>query len=259
MHKKVSSDSKIEFFSIDCKTRPLTKNLTYVVSNNLPYPINVARNVARLNAKTHYVFASDVELYPSENIIPRFLRLVENMKKKNSNFATKRQVFVLPVFEVKSGIQPPTRKEDLRTLMKRKVAVSFHQYVCDVCHRIPHLDRWLATKGSPIALKIFMTTVQTIKFGWEPFFIGTNKDPLFDERLTWNGKNNKMQVSHELCYLRYDLHILDDAFLVHAPGIKMFDRNNKLRQPFMAKNRRIFRKILKQLREKYKTVECGVS
>ncbi|XP_013780779.1 beta-1,4-glucuronyltransferase 1-like [Limulus polyphemus] len=167
------------------------------VSNNLPYPINVARNVARLNAKTHYVFASDVELYPSENIIPRFLRLVENMKKKNSNFATKRQVFVLPVFEVKSGIQPPTKKSDLKTLMETNLAISFHQYVCDVCHRIPNLDGWLQTNGSIDSLKIFITTKRKYHgrlFGWEPFFIGTNQDPLFDERLVWNGRVNKMQV-----------------------------------------------------------------
>ncbi|XP_076363357.1 beta-1,4-glucuronyltransferase 1-like [Tachypleus tridentatus] len=258
MKKKVSSHSKNQLFSINCKSKPLSKGETYVRLNNLPYPINVARNVARLNAKTHYVFASDVELYPSENIIPRFLRLVENVKNGSSNFTTKRQVFVLPVFEVRSGIQPPTRKEDLRALMKRKDAISFHQYVCDVCHRIPDLNRWLVTKGSPITLKIFMTTVKAVRYGWEPFFIGTNNEPLFDERLTWNGKQNKMQVTHELCYLGYDIHILDDAFLVHAPGIKMFDRN-KFRQPFIAKNRRIFNQILKQLREKYKREECGLS
>ena len=32
---------------------------------NLTYPVNVARNVAREAANTHFIFPSDVELYPS--------------------------------------------------------------------------------------------------------------------------------------------------------------------------------------------------
>ncbi len=32
---------------------------------------------------------------------------------------------------------------------------------------------------------------------WEPFFIGTNSEPLFGETLTWEGRGNKMtQVFH---------------------------------------------------------------
>lgn len=27
---------------------------------------------------------------------------------------------------------------------------------------------------------------------WEPIYIGTNKDPLYDERLSWEGKSDKM-------------------------------------------------------------------
>ncbi|GIX80966.1 uncharacterized protein CEXT_643011 [Caerostris extrusa] len=40
-------------------------------SKKLPYPINVARNVARQLAGTRYVLASDIELYPSLHIVPR--------------------------------------------------------------------------------------------------------------------------------------------------------------------------------------------
>ena len=29
---------------------------------------------------------------------------------------------------------------------------------------------------------------------WEPFFIGTHDDPLFDERLSWEGHHNKMTM-----------------------------------------------------------------
>ena len=37
---------------------------TYRHRLNLDYPVNVARNVARVTANTHFVFPSDVELYP---------------------------------------------------------------------------------------------------------------------------------------------------------------------------------------------------
>lgn len=37
---------------------------------------------------------------------------------------------------------------------------------------------------------------------WEPIYIGTNKEPFYDERLSWEGKSDKMtQVSFK--YLNY--------------------------------------------------------
>ncbi len=35
---------------------------------------------------------------------------------------------------------------------------------------------------------------------WEPIYIGTNDEPLYDERLTWDGKRDKMSqvgVDHD--------------------------------------------------------------
>lgn len=42
-------------------------------------------------------------------------------------------------------------------------------------------------------MTIYVSTKRQFKFRhWEPFFIGTNNDPGYDERLTWEGKFNKM-------------------------------------------------------------------
>lgn len=42
-------------------------------------------------------------------------------------------------------------------------------------------------------LGIFHTAKRTDDFvSWEPFYIGTNADPYFDERLSWEGKQDKM-------------------------------------------------------------------
>ena len=55
---------------------------------------------------------------------------------------------------------------------------------------------------------------------WEPIYIGTNSEPLYDERLTWEGRSDKMAQGFKLCLLNYEFHILDNAFLIHKPGIK---------------------------------------
>lgn len=71
---------------------------------------------------------------------------------------------------------------------------------------------------------------------WEPVYIGTQREPLYSELLTWEGQQDKMaQVfdflysstinkkkmqMYEMCLLDYRFIILDGAFLVHSPGVK---------------------------------------
>ena len=42
---------------------------SYRSTNNLTYPVNVGRNIARQTATSHFVFPSDIELYPSPGIV----------------------------------------------------------------------------------------------------------------------------------------------------------------------------------------------
>ena len=44
---------------------PSKQFVSYRSMNNLTYPVNVGRNIARQSAISHFVFASDIELYPS--------------------------------------------------------------------------------------------------------------------------------------------------------------------------------------------------
>ena len=48
----------------------------YKSLKNLTYPINVGRNIARKAVNTYFVFACDIELYPSLNLIPQFLQMI---------------------------------------------------------------------------------------------------------------------------------------------------------------------------------------
>jgi len=43
---------------------------------------------------------------------------------------------------------------------------------------------------------------------------------MYDERLTWEGRSDKMSQGYKMCVLGYEFHILDNAFLIHRPGIK---------------------------------------
>lgn len=57
-------------------------------------------------------------------------------------------------------------------------------------------------------------------YRWEPIYIGTNSEPFYDERLSWEGRRDKMSQGYALCVLDYEFHILNNGFLVHKPGIK---------------------------------------
>lgn len=49
---------------------------TYKRQHSLLYPINLARNLARHHSQTHFVFANDVELFPSLNLVEEFFKMV---------------------------------------------------------------------------------------------------------------------------------------------------------------------------------------
>lgn len=95
-----------------------TTLITILKVNNLRYPINVLRNVARSNAETYFVLASDIELYPSANLAHLFLDMLQNMRILHNANNNKRMVFVLPVFEVLANETVPTTKPQLVNLQR---------------------------------------------------------------------------------------------------------------------------------------------
>lgn len=84
----------------------------YKNRQNLTYPINMARNIAKVNSQTHFTFPSDIELYPTKNFISKFLEFI----RRNPHYAVKesRSVFVLPVFEILAGYQVSSLSSFLR-------------------------------------------------------------------------------------------------------------------------------------------------
>lgn len=176
---------------------------------NLTYPVNLLRNVARQNAPTHYVLASDSELYPSINMICLFF----DMLRRNRWLINldKPKVFVLPIFEVYSNQTAPVTKTELVwhvssslystslninilqvEKLKTGLAVPFHQKVCPSCHSVPKSKEWLEAVVKDTLNVFHIAKRHNPNQFWEPIYIGTQNDPLYDERLTWEGKMDKM-------------------------------------------------------------------
>ena len=82
------------------------KVAVYKKENNLKFPINVLRNVARRAALTHFVFASDIELYPSIGLVDAFFDLImrntslveSGENKYNTPYIIIQLIFVIKVF-----------------------------------------------------------------------------------------------------------------------------------------------------------------
>lgn len=197
---------------------PNRTETTYRHRLGLDYPVNVARNVARLSAATHFVFPSDIELYPSPNLINDFLSMV----KRNPKELQRKQprVFVNSIFEIAANHSLPNNKAELVTLLNSNTVIPFHKTVCPQCHKIPKAIEWPAAEIKP-GMNVFYVGKRMKPFQhWEPIYIGTNQEPLYDERLSWEGRSDKMAQGFKLCLLNYEFQILDNAFLIHRPGIK---------------------------------------
>ncbi|XP_049938774.1 beta-1,4-glucuronyltransferase 1-like [Schistocerca serialis cubense] len=188
------------------------------------YPVNVARNVAREAATTHYVLPVDIELFPSPGLLPDFLHMLRRheapLRRPNP------RVFTLPVFEIEAGATPPENKASLLSMLNNGSAIIFHQELCGKCHRFPGYEVW-KTMNVTEGLSVFHIGKRVNYFRhWEPIFIGTQDDPLYDERFSWEGKSDKMTQGYIMCVMDYDFDILDNAFLIHEPGIKTKEMNH---------------------------------
>ncbi|XP_046473213.1 beta-1,4-glucuronyltransferase 1 [Neodiprion pinetum] len=244
--KTVPSSSKVLSEGWNCTLPPPWANVTvskmYKSEKKLLYPVNVGRNIAREWAPTHYVLPSDIELYPSPDLASRFLEMIRR-RDQQPLYKPNPKVFPLSIFEVSADSQVPRNKTQLQKMLKAKTAIPFHKKVCSGCHNVPRSKEWQEAPETE-GLHVFHVGKRTGAFvHWEPIFIGTNNDPLYDERLSWEGKSDKMTQGYTLCVLDYDFLILDNAFLVHKPGIKTF-KKDPVRDMLTGKTNALIKKII---------------
>ncbi|KAF0309660.1 Beta-1,4-glucuronyltransferase 1 [Amphibalanus amphitrite] len=246
----------------------------------LPYPVNVARNAARRAARTRFVLVSDAELVPSPSAATMFMDMLARqsrdqtllggrLRSPRANATNKqyRRVYVLPVFEVQNRL--PTSKADLIRMAQAKEAVWFHRYVCPHCQKFPGVNQYFSRPFTPGRLQPLSIVKREVPYHrWEPIYIGTQAEPLYDERLSWEGKQDKMTQMTELCLRGYRLVILDQVFLTHVPqpgGIRrrpgFTDPSDAWRARFVSQNQRVYDSIIHGLKLKYggDTKRCVVN
>ncbi|KAJ8734665.1 hypothetical protein PYW08_013915 [Mythimna loreyi] len=229
----------------NCTEKPpyvVNSSTTYKQQKNLLYPINVGRNIARSSALTHFVLPSDIELYPSPDLPAKFLNMIARNEPPLST-STNPRVFPLTLFEVDKNSVVPWTKTDLQLMLKNRTAITFHKFVCPTCHNIPNGKEWIAAPEAKYMGVFHVGKRQGKQSHWEPIFIGTNEEPYYDERLSWEGKQDKMTQGYILCVKDYDFMILNNAFLVHKPGIKHYKTNGK-REKIIARQSNYVRKVI---------------
>lgn len=88
-------------------------------------------------------------------------------------------------------------------MLRSHKAIPFHSKVCTNCHLAPKHNEWVNASDAK-ELSLFSVTKREGKFRhWEPFYISDNQEPIFDERVTWEGQSNKrIQVSSRDIVLR---------------------------------------------------------
>ncbi|XP_046395042.1 beta-1,4-glucuronyltransferase 1-like [Ischnura elegans] len=243
------SDSLDESERSQCGPPAVLGHPTYRTKMALAYPVNVARNSARSGARTPHIFVSDVELLPSKGLATQFCSMLSRASRKqdmegvqknwvtdlqiplkiplpqpavSNSGGTRRLAFVVPVFEVELGEKVPETKEQLLALLASDRAFYFHRWQCVHCQKFPGIHLWMEErKSTPGNLQPLVMVRREFPYHrWEPIYIGTNREPLYSEVLTWEGKQDKMTQMHQMCLLGYRFVILDRAFLVHTPGVK---------------------------------------
>lgn len=106
------------------------------------------------------------------------------------------RVYPIAIFEVRKDVSVPRTKSELKELLKTEKAYIFHKRICAACHTIPEYNKWLELEETK-ELNIFhVGKRQKDQKIWEPIFIGTHDDPYYEERLSWEGKRDKMTQVH---------------------------------------------------------------
>ncbi|CAD7077095.1 unnamed protein product [Hermetia illucens] len=237
---------------INCASRPpyKTNSEQYRVQKKILYPINVGRNIARDGALTHFILDADIDMYPSAGLNKKFLEMVAADKSILQMKLPK--VFALPVFEVAPQVTLPRNKTDLQELVKGGKAHFISKGPYAKCNSFMNADKWLNGNETGDISVFHVAKRMGPHKHWEPFFIGTQDEPEYNERFSREGELDRTALAYTLCVLDYDFLLLDNAFLVHQiPAAKM-NQSNLSDFSVMEKTQKYLLQVLyPQLKEVY--------
>lgn len=90
-HFQVPKQDKVLMPPFNCTLNPpffnSSSTILYKTQKKLLYPVNVGRNIARDASMTHFILASDIELYPNPGLVRKFLEMIARndapLRRKN--------------------------------------------------------------------------------------------------------------------------------------------------------------------------------
>uniref|UniRef100_A0A0N5CGW7 Beta-1,4-glucuronyltransferase 1-like n=1 Tax=Strongyloides papillosus TaxID=174720 RepID=A0A0N5CGW7_STREA len=189
----------------------------------LNYPINAARNIARIGKRTRLFLSGDIENYSSLNYESKVSRLAE---KEILNDNETNLVLVHRRFEIRETVPVPKLKTELYELYKNKKAYVFHWFFYKMGHNIPNLRSWFETEEDYNQTSISFTMLNK-RHSWEPQFVGDDRVPFHDERFPYRIRSNS-HLAHIMCFQNFSFAIMNDVFTVHKGIKKSLNVNEKI-------------------------------
>ncbi|XP_018326024.1 beta-1,4-glucuronyltransferase 1 [Agrilus planipennis] len=205
-----------------------------------PYPQNHMRNIARKNCVTPYVFLTDVDVIPCNNMAEKLNKFLETDKCDKCGF-------VIPTYEIDNRVSFPANKSEIVRLSKKQLARPFHQKVFIYNQYATNFSRWEqdTTEGTVRVSH----PVTNFEMFYEPFYVAKDSVPPHDERFIGYGFTRNTQV-YEMYVAGYKFQVVTPIFAVHW-GLQ--DRRGRpyWREKQNSHNNKLFQTFKKELFARY--------
>lgn len=162
--------------------------------SGVPYPNNLLRNVARRSVLTEFVFVIDIDLVMNRGLRADFVNFAKDSNLFRESQKTDKNVYVVPAYEVRGDL-PDTRIPEDKTALLELISLTearpFYFDLCWKCQKHTDYETW---QREPKAAKLAALYEVLWRDPWEPFYIGRNSAPFYDERFRQYGFNRISQV-----------------------------------------------------------------
>jgi len=165
-----------------------------LIPNDLLYPQNAMRNLARAHCKSEWVMCPDVDMVfpdPEPNGTSMYSRLNTFLKTPGA-VDCEKCAFVFPLYEIENlGNRVPSSKKVLLEYVAKKSAQIYRLKLFAENQHQSNLSAWEA-----LPLREQIEPVAKIKYNWlyEPVYIVQHGVPKFDERYIGYGMTRNTQV-----------------------------------------------------------------
>ncbi|KAH8403264.1 hypothetical protein KR222_009331 [Zaprionus bogoriensis] len=179
-------------------------------AQNIYYPVNLLRNVARLNAKTFYVLTLEPKMLPTKHFVKKFFEVLDGYEIRKPL----RSIYCIPVFpQVSRDSQVPIDKrallEQLQPYLNGSQSLSSieNERLIKMRPWLRHRTKW---DGD---IEIYSVLKQPT---YCSVYVSSNAyEPLYDQRYedySYDTNSTRLQV---LVGLGFDFVVLDGTFIIY--------------------------------------------